>query len=59
MAIVIGIGLAVVMSQARWVERSLYPYAVILQTIPILALVPLIGFWFGFGSSSAGSWCAS
>jgi NitT/TauT family transport system permease protein len=36
------------MSQARWIERSLYPYAVALQTIPILALVPLIGFWFGF-----------
>ena len=37
------------MSQARWLERSLYPYAVILQTVPILALVPLFGFWFGFG----------
>jgi NitT/TauT family transport system permease protein len=48
-AIVIGMMLAIAMSQARWVERSLYPYAVILQTIPILALVPLFGFWFGFG----------
>ncbi len=47
-AIVIGIAWAVAMSQARWVERSLFPYAVILQCIPILALVPLIGFWFGF-----------
>ena len=36
------------MSQARWIERSLFPYAVVLQCIPILALVPLIGFWFGF-----------
>ena len=47
-AIVLGIVWAVAMNQARWIERSLYPYAVILQTIPILALVPLIGFWFGF-----------
>jgi NitT/TauT family transport system permease protein len=47
-AIVIGVGWAVAMSQAKWVERSLYPYAVVLQCIPILALVPLIGFWFGF-----------
>jgi NitT/TauT family transport system permease protein len=47
-AIVIGVLWAVVMSQAKWAERSLYPYAVILQTIPILALVPLIGFWFGY-----------
>jgi NitT/TauT family transport system permease protein len=51
-AIVIGMSLGIVMNQARWVERSLYPYAVILQTIPILALVPLFGFWFGFGVAS-------
>ena len=51
-AIVIGIALAVAMSQARWVERSLYPYAVLTQTIPILAMVPLFGFWFGFGNVS-------
>lgn len=47
-AIGIGVVWAVAMSQARWVERSLFPYAVILQCIPILALVPLIGFWFGY-----------
>jgi NitT/TauT family transport system permease protein len=52
LAAVTGIALAVLMSQARWVERSLYPYAVVLQTIPILALVPLFGFWFGFGFGS-------
>ena len=40
--------LAIVMSQARWVEHSIYPYAIVLQTIPILAVVPLLGFWFGF-----------
>ena len=51
-AAALGIGLAVAMSQARWLERSLYPYAVVLQTVPILALVPLIGFWFGFGFGS-------
>jgi NitT/TauT family transport system permease protein len=46
----IGIGMvwAIAMSQAHWIERSLFPYAVILQCIPILALVPLIGFWFGY-----------
>jgi NitT/TauT family transport system permease protein len=48
-ATVLGVALAIAMSQARWIERSLYPYAVVLQTIPILALVPLFGFWFGFG----------
>nr|WP_281372011.1 ABC transporter permease subunit [Modestobacter versicolor] len=43
---------AIAMSQARPIERSLFPYAVALQCIPILALVPLIGFWFGYGFPS-------
>ncbi|QVI20236.1 ABC transporter permease [Nocardia tengchongensis] len=47
-AIVLGVAFAVIMSQARWAEYSLYPYAVILQTIPVLAVVPLFGFWFGY-----------
>lgn len=51
-AVVLGMALAVLMSQARWIERSLYPYAVVLQCIPILAMVPLIGFWFEFGYTS-------
>lgn len=52
LALVIGLGLAVMMSQSRWLERSLYPYAVVLQTVPILALIPLFGYWFGFGFTS-------
>lgn len=51
-AIVIGVVWAVLMSQAKWIERSLFPYAVILQCIPILALVPLIGSLFGFEFNS-------
>jgi NitT/TauT family transport system permease protein len=47
-AAALGVCLGIVMSQARWVEFSLYPYAILLQTIPILAIVPLLGFWFGF-----------
>ncbi|MCZ0914999.1 ABC transporter permease [Gordonia amicalis] len=51
-AAVIGIVWAVVMSQSRMMETALFPYAVVLQCIPILALVPLVGFWFGFGFSA-------
>ncbi|MDU0345722.1 ABC transporter permease [Microbacterium sp. KSW2-29] len=47
-AMILGIGWAIAMSLARWVERSTYAYAVMLQCIPILALVPLVGFWFGY-----------
>ncbi|CAA9275828.1 MAG: Hydroxymethylpyrimidine ABC transporter, transmembrane component [uncultured Corynebacteriales bacterium] len=52
LAIVLGMALGIAMAQARWVERSLYPYAVILQCVPTLALVPVIGFWFDFGLTS-------
>jgi NitT/TauT family transport system permease protein len=51
-SIIIGVTWAVLMSQARWVERSLFPYAVILQCVPILALVPLIGTTLGYSFES-------
>jgi NitT/TauT family transport system permease protein len=51
-AIVIGMALAIAMSQRRWIEQSLYPYAVMTQTIPILACVPLFGLWFGYSFTS-------
>lgn len=47
-AFAIGATLAILMSQAKWIERSLYPYAVIVQVTPILAVVPLIALWFGY-----------
>lgn len=51
-AILLGMLLAVLMSRARWIERSIYPYAVALQAIPILAFVPLIGSFFDFNTKS-------
>jgi NitT/TauT family transport system permease protein len=51
-SIVLGITIAVLMSQAKWVERSFFPYAVALQTVPILALTPLIGQFFDFNFRS-------
>lgn len=51
-ATVIGIAVGAIMNQARWLERSIYPYAVMLHVVPILAIVPLIGLWFGFSTTS-------
>jgi NitT/TauT family transport system permease protein len=47
-AIVIGIAIAIVMAQARWVERSVWPYLVALQAVPILIVSPLIGAIMGY-----------
>jgi NitT/TauT family transport system permease protein len=50
-SIVLGVTVAVLMSQSPRVERAVFPYMVMLQATPILALVPLIGFWFGYSTN--------
>jgi NitT/TauT family transport system permease protein len=42
LAVIGGVGLAILFSQSRLVEYSLYPYAVILQVTPIVAIAPLL-----------------
>jgi NitT/TauT family transport system permease protein len=44
-----GFAIAVFMSSAAWVQRALYPYAVFFQTVPIIAIAPLLVIWFGYG----------
>jgi NitT/TauT family transport system permease protein len=51
-SVVLGTAIAVLMSQAKVAERAIFPYMVTLQAIPILAIVPLVGFWFGYGMNS-------
>ena len=41
-AVTVGVGLAILFSLSRWVEMSFFPYAVILQVTPIIAIAPLI-----------------
>ena len=52
LAISIGISSAAVMSQSKILERSFYPYAILLQTLPAVAVAPLIVLWFGFDMQS-------
>ena len=47
-AIVIGFALATLMSQASWVQNSMWPFLIAVQATPILAFVPLIGTVIGF-----------
>jgi len=44
-----GIAVAVLLSSSRWVQRAFYPYAVFFQTVPIVAIAPLLVIWFGYG----------
>lgn len=52
LSIVVGVVVAIVMSQSKWLEASLYPYPILFQTVPIIAVAPLIVIWFGYGQSA-------
>lgn len=45
LAIVLGVTAALLFVQSRWLEMSLFPYAVLLQVTPIVAIAPLIIIW--------------
>jgi NitT/TauT family transport system permease protein len=46
-AITVGVALAVTFTQSKWLEMSLFPYAVILQVTPVVSIAPLIIIWVG------------
>ena len=48
-AIVIGVMIALVFAQSRWIRRMFFPYTILLQTVPIVAVAPLILMWVGPG----------
>ena len=43
-----GVALAILFSLSRTIEMALYPYAVVLQVTPVVAIAPLIVIWVGF-----------
>jgi NitT/TauT family transport system permease protein len=48
MSAAIGCLIAIALSSATWVQRAFYPYAVFFQTVPIIAIAPLLVIWFGW-----------
>jgi len=57
-ATVIGLLIAILFTQSKWIERSFFPYAVILQTTPIVAIAPLIIIWLRNNTFAAMIVCA-
>ena len=45
LSVTVGTLVAFLFVQSRWVEMSLFPYAVLLQVTPIVAIAPLIIIW--------------
>lgn len=52
LAAVVGFVVALVMARWRPAERGLYPYMVLLQTIPIIAVAPILVVWLGPGPTT-------
>jgi NitT/TauT family transport system permease protein len=46
---VAGVLVALMFARSRWIRSLLFPYTILLQTVPIIALVPLIVVWVGQG----------
>lgn len=51
-AVVISIILGVLITQFKIIDRALYPYIVAFQSMPKMAIAPLLVIWFGFGLTS-------
>ena len=52
LAAVSGFAVALVMARWRVAELGVYPYLVILQTVPIIAVAPIFVVWFGAGNAT-------
>ncbi len=46
-AVTLGVALAILFTQSKWLEKSLFPYAVVLQVTPVVSIAPLIIIWVG------------
>lgn len=51
-AVVLGILFAILLSTSRFVQRALYPYMVFFQTVPVVAIAPLLVIWIEPGLKS-------
>jgi len=48
-SVIVGVIIALIFAQSRWIRKMLYPYTILLQTVPIVAVAPLILMWVGAG----------
>lgn len=49
LSFILGTVFAILLSLSSFLKRAIYPYAIFFQTVPIIAIAPLLVIWFGFG----------
>ena len=43
--VTVGLGIAIVLARSRWLEQGLLPYVIASQTIPLIAIAPIVVIW--------------
>ncbi|WP_342360617.1 ABC transporter permease [Terrarubrum flagellatum] len=51
LAVVGGVGIAILFTRSKWIELTFYPYAVVLQVTPIIAIAPLMLIYLDVNSA--------
>src|ERR1700730_8944078 len=54
----LGIALSAGIVHSRFLERGVFPYVIVSNAIPIIAIIPLLTIWFGFGLAPKVMICA-
>lgn len=49
LSVIVGVSGAIIMGSSKIIQKSFYPYAILLQTVPVVAIAPIIVIWFGSG----------
>lgn len=48
-SVITGVAIATLVDRSQWLRKAIYPLLVVSQTIPIIAVAPLLIIWFGYG----------
>jgi NitT/TauT family transport system permease protein len=48
-AAIVGVTIAIAITYSKWISELVYPFLVVSQVLPKIALAPLFIIWFGFG----------
>jgi NitT/TauT family transport system permease protein len=51
-SIVVGLSFSLLLAASRFIRMMFYPYATFFQTVPIIAIAPLLVIWFGYGTAT-------
>lgn len=52
LAAVAGMAFGTLVAYSKWVDRLVYPYVIVFQSFPKIAIAPLLILWLGYGSPS-------